>query len=887
MEAKAMGSFARFVKCALQVNPHSYAKSYQSLEHGLSEDDFNFQLALKCKANDIEVVGVADHGCVASLDKLRNVLEAEGIIVLPGFEIASTEKVHMVCLYPSGTEATKLNQYLGALGLPAGGNATAASRFGCVEIASLIFQQGGFWFAAHATNANGLLRLNKDGGGLTHIWRNCEAVRAVQIPADIESLDIGVRRIIENKDPAYGRIRPVAVINAKDVCKPENLDDPRSWSWFKMSAPTLEAISLACLDPQSRVRLSHQINPSFYSWIEKVTVSRGYLEDLNLALSPNLNTIVGGRGTGKSTLIEAIRFVFDVEPLGNDARRVHKSVLEGNFAKEKAGISVVVTSFEQNSERYTVSRYFGEKPKVLDEDGSLTDLSPQDVLPGIEVYGQNELLAIVQDDQALAHLMGRFLDYDDREDDEIAEVLKSLAANRASLNDKEARLSDLDDRLAALPALMDKKKSFEKLGLKQQLSEVEHRESVRAYAAHARKTGGRYGKLVSEFEKSVLSVHNPELPEPNDGPYTNHLEKIAKNLESQRSVLIDAIAMMKTAIDKKAGDFNALASSADLAISKAEQAFNVEIDKLPTLQGKSVAQLSTEFAKTTAEINRLKPLKKVRSALFAEIETSQKERTGLVEKLAEVRNAKWTSLSKAVKKLNKKLDGYLKVDFEPERIRDPLKSYLLGCELEGVGEKRLSWVDQTPVISVASLASAIRAGAKTLQEMFSEYGMTPGTSTVLANMSVDDLRGLEEVELPERVDLLLNVSQGVPNYRPVKRLSTGQQCTAILHLLLLDNRDPLIIDQPEDNLDNSFIAGHIVNQLRTSKTDRQFLFATHNANIPVFGDAEWIGVLQEEDGHGVIQASGSIDSDQIKALAANILEGGKEAFTRRKEKYNF
>ena len=103
--------------------------------------------------------------------------------------------------------------------------------------------------------------------------------------------------------------------------------------------------------------------------------------------------------------------------------------------------------------------------------------------------------------------------------------------------------------------------------------------------------------------------------------------------------------------------------------------------------------------------------------------------------------------------------------------------------------------------------------------------------------------------------------------------------------MLLENPDPLIIDQPEDNLDNAFIAEHIVNELRLSKTKRQFMFATHNANIPVFGDAEWIGVLHEQEGRAGLQASGSIDSPMVKELAADILEGGKEAFNRRREKY--
>lgn len=126
-------------------------------------------------------------------------------------------------------------------------------------------------------------------------------------------------------------------------------------------------------------------------------------------------------------------------------------------------------------------------------------------------------------------------------------------------------------------------------------------------------------------------------------------------------------------------------------------------------------------------------------------------------------------------------------------------------------------------------------------------------------------------------------------YRPLSQLSTGQQCTAILHLLLLENPDPLIMDQPEDNLDNAFIAERIVKELRQAKTDRQFLFATHNANIPVFGDAEWIGVVRGTEQQGEISADhqGSIDVPAIRDQVARILEGGRDASMQRKEKYGY
>ncbi len=139
--------------------------------------------------------------------------------------------------------------------------------------------------------------------------------------------------------------------------------------------------------------------------------------------------------------------------------------------------------------------------------------------------------------------------------------------------------------------------------------------------------------------------------------------------------------------------------------------------------------------------------------------------------------------------------------------------------------------------------------------------------------------------------LFLNVAHGQadPVFRPLNKLSTGQQCTAILHMLLLENVDPLLMDQPEDNLDNAFIADRIVAELREAKTSRQFLFATHNANIPVFGDAEWIGVFTAAENQGCLglEAQGSIDVPVIRDQVASILEGGRDALIQRKEKYEF
>lgn len=190
-------------------------------------------------------------------------------------------------------------------------------------------------------------------------------------------------------------------------------------------------------------------------------------------------------------------------------------------------------------------------------------------------------------------------------------------------------------------------------------------------------------------------------------------------------------------------------------------------------------------------------------------------------------------------------------------------------------------------MTIPALVAAIRAGKGALRDL--NWGITPGTADTLAKLSTKQVMGLETIDLEDQIDLQLNVSHDGEVYRSLHQLSTGQQRTAILHLLLLDNPDPLIMDQPEDNLDNAFIAERIVRELRNAKTERQFIFATHNANIPVFGDAEWIGVFTATENHAKLgtEAQGSIDVPAIRDAAARILEGGKAAFLQRQEKYGY
>jgi ABC-type thiamine transport system ATPase subunit len=157
----------------------------------------------------------------------------------------------------------------------------------------------------------------------------------------------------------------------------------------------------------------------------------------------------------------------------------------------------------------------------------------------------------------------------------------------------------------------------------------------------------------------------------------------------------------------------------------------------------------------------------------------------------------------------------------------------------------------------------------------------------IASLDPEKLFELEILEIPDLPVIELLVGSGQLGYKPLQSLSVGQKCTALLSLVLLESQAPLLIDQPEDDLDNHFIFDQIVTTLRSAKEKRQFIIATHNANIPVSGDAELILVMQADDQRGWIDADGigSIDTDSIKQSVEKILEGGEVAFKMRKEKY--
>ena len=298
-----------------------------------------------------------------------------------------------------------------------------------------------------------------------------------------------------------------------------------------------------------------------------------------------------------------------------------------------------------------------------------------------------------------------------------------------------------------------------------------------------------------------------------------------------------------------------------------------------------------EFIRLRRQIEELRPLQE-RLVILERLEKEHaSQRRTLTAEWEDVKAAEFRTLDDVARKVSKQLRNRVQVEVTGTGNREPLFE-LLRNEIGGRMSEAVEKLRNASELSLTQFVNACQSGAEVLRGM---YGITPGQAERLANAEAEVFMRIEELELAPTTAIRLNTAPAgmPPTWQPLEDLSTGQKATAVLLLLLLESGAPLIVDQPEDDLDNRFITEGIVPRMREEKQRRQFIFSTHNANIPVLGDAELILGLsaagEADSGRARIASEhrGSIDSRSVRELVEEILEGGREAFEMRRRKYGF
>ncbi len=322
---------AVFYRCALQVNPHDYARVFRGEENEGDAVSYAEAMIDVAVENGISVLAITDHNDASSVAPFREAAIGRGITVFPGFELTSSEGIHVLCIYPPDTEEDQLGRFLGDFGILTIGSSSELSTESFEGILSRVREQGGISIAAHVTHDKGLLE-TLTGRARINAWRSQDLL-AVQIPSSIEELPVSYRRIVQNKDPQYLRTDPasdrqaVAVVNSSDVSRPEDLYNPGATCYIKMSEVGIEGLRQAFLDPDSRIRLNSDVEPDSHSELLTIAWEGGFLDGVSIRFNTNLNVLIGGRGAGKSTVIESLRFVLGLEAIGVEATKSHQGIV--------------------------------------------------------------------------------------------------------------------------------------------------------------------------------------------------------------------------------------------------------------------------------------------------------------------------------------------------------------------------------------------------------------------------------------------------------------------------------------------------------------------------------------------------------------------------------
>lgn len=881
-EALKLPNGARFYCCALQVNPFAYHGRHGKQTAFKNEVDYNNAIIEACRNNHVEAIAVTDHYRVADSWGLIRLARARGIFVFGGFEAASKDGVHFLCLYDPDKD-NNLERYIGEFGVRNDGTLSPSGNKDCLELLDCVRKQGGIAIAAHVAADNGLLR-TLDGQARMNAWKSPD-LYACALPGPVDNAPPEFQPMLKNLNHCK-RERPVAIINASDVNSPEALTDKRSSCFIKMSALSVEGLRQAFLDPDSRIRLNSDASPEPHAEFIAIAWEGGFLDGTCLHFNGNLNVLVGGRGTGKSTIIESLRYVLAIDPIGEEANKAHQGVIK-HVLKSGTKVSLLVRSHQPAKHDYTIERRIFDPPVVKDERGNVLNLSPRDVIPGVEVFGQHEISELTKSREKLTLLLERFVERDLNAGAQKAKLRLDLERSRGRITDVQREMKLIEERLGLLPSLEETQKRFQDAGLEERLKE----KSLLVREERILTTMKERLVPVSTLLQDLAGL----LPIDTAFLSAKALEGLPDSaLLTEGSTILDRVTVQLQAI---VGQIDQTASTANAELSVLRARWDERKQAVETTYQSLLRELQKsnidgeEFIRLRRQIEELRPLREKKETLTRDLVAYQSNRRNLLDEWFNLQSAEYRALEKAAKSVSRKLRGRVQAVVTMGGNREPLEK-LLREEIGGNLAALLERLRNRDSLSLMDLAQRCREGKDSL---VSNYGLPSTAADRLAQATADVFMKLEELELSTTTTVELNTSSdGEPeNWQTLEALSTGQKATAVLLLLLLESEAPLVVDQPEDDLDNRFITEGVVPTMKDEKRKRQFIFSTHNANIPVLGDAELIiglstGIYNEAvQGRINERHMGSIDLQPVREMVEEILEGGKTAFEMRRQKYGF
>jgi ABC-type dipeptide/oligopeptide/nickel transport system ATPase component len=832
----------------------------------------------------VDAIAVTDHNTAAWIDQVKEAAAETPLAVFPGVEISATggpAGIHIVALFDRDESSKTVESLLAKLQIEPKqqGKTDALTPFSPIQVIDQIAQMGGLAVLAHADSSKGVLADMK-GEART---------RVVQSPtlgaAELCNFEKSAG-FLDGTDPVYKK--ELAAYRASDNPNPDGSGGHSAegiaarYSWFKTDGLTLNALAQCFADPSVRIipdSVSLQVPSKMYPRMLRISVSQGFLSGTDFSFHEGLNSIIGGKGVGKSLLVEAIRFALDQpSPIEEIEEDMHGKL------RDQVGVGGVVRMEVQleDDRIVVVERTFddGENPIRLTsaESGEEIDAYVSQLFP-ILAYSQTEALAIAKDQRAQLFLIDTLLD--------IGPLLERIADIRERLRtaDKEFRVT-----LQAAELCGEKEKSLNTITeqiarVDRALRSAKHDELnlLQPKTHFLANLVEQVAELTECIDDTLKSLKRIDLPALEDAI------KEDADLISLRAA-IEGILKTSTKVSGQLSD-NLTSFAATLDAASERWAKNVakkeaEYKKWAEEQGGDRPKLNSQRKRLVADqLAAAKALKATRSKADG-YEAVKNGRNKLIAELRELNQELYEGRAARYLEIQEASNGKLELSIARSGDRAAYVDELLSLK------KGTNLQEQT-----------IRAIAEKVEpDEFVSYVLTNNASSLAKHADINEkqaekllgyLRAMdafEEVLAIEHAPLCVDspsirYRKDDGKYYPLDSISIGQKCTALLIVALADGSRPVIIDQPEDALDTPSVYADVTRQLRRKKEQRQFLVTTHNSTVAVAGDTDRFQVLLATAESVSLAGSGAIDRPLITAHVIQHLEGGEEPFEMKARKY--
>ena len=842
---------------------HLHTRADREFKYAEHENEYITKYTEKLKEEEIEVGIITNHNKfdIEEYKALKKKANKENIFILPGVELSvndGSNGIHCLIVFNPDEWLENGNNYISQFIIESfAGKANYENENGrsndnlITTIEKLNkYNKDYFIILAHVEQRSGFFE-ELDGGRIQEFSKHKLFRKNILAFQKVTKYDLSVwNQWFDNELPAF--------VEGSDPKKIDEIGKGEK-SYIKIGDYNFEAVKFALQDKDFRVKKEKPIIENGYIKSISFDGSSCKLDGQTIEFSSSMNNLVGVRGAGKSSIIEAIRYGLDL-PFGNNSIDIS---YKNELVKQLLGSAGKITIKIKNSDgkEFTVDRVFNHALEIK-LDGELRNLNTSLILKKPLYFGQKDLSNYRDDfeNDLISKLIG----------DKTKDIEQKIETKKQEIRIQLENIKKYDN--------LDNKKEevnqkIEELNLKIEEFKKHNIEEKLKKQIEFDKDNSNFTNIIKDLQDFRNDV-NSFLSSYEDGKFFDNL----KNYQSTENQ--DIFKELYKIIDISKQNFLDISNQLKQLLDSFKNINSVNI----SFKDKYKA-FKDEFLRIQREINLPNNLRADDFINYTKMLNSQKLMKNEIEKSFEKKLDNDNNLKKLLSELNELYREEFKIiDEEVQKINESQESISIKSEFKANKNEfdkflRNIFGGSGLMKNDYDMLTSNYVDPIAIYEDFENISLGGNKLLLFRERFKDSLASMLTYKVPNKIDIFYNGKE-------LAKHSLGQRASAlIIFILTQKDNDVIIIDQPEDDLDNQTIYKEVIKELIKLKSKTQFIFATHNANIPVLGDCEQIVVCDYEEKKINIEM-GSIDNHNIQQKIINIMEGGKDAFNKRREIYN-